>query len=237
MKKERRFQGRMGDEYDFIRRVIPHFDALQAQVGAAIARMKTPNPKLLEIGCGDGITTSAILKARPDATVVALDHEPKMIAQAQKKLCAHLRTGRCQVESADALAFVSHLPSRSVDAVASAMTLHNLTSAYRHKLHRQIYRVLTPGGIFINADKYAPQNDADRFAALDLALRRFFGTFIPLRKYGLLEEWVLHNVADQGPERAMKQKDTTDELRRLGFVRISLGHRHNMEAVLIATKP
>ena len=236
MSTDKRFHGRIGDEYDFIRQVIPHFDELQAQVGSAIARLKKPTPQILEIGCGDGITTSAILKARPDATVVALDHEPKMIAQAQKMLRVQLRAGRCQLELADALAFVSHLPSRSVDAVASAMTLHNLTSAYRRKLHRQIYRVLAPGGIFVNADKYAPQNDAERFAALDLALRRFFDVFLPLRKYGLLEEWVLHNVADQGPERAMKQKDATEELRRLGFARITLGRRRNMESVLVATK-
>jgi tRNA (cmo5U34)-methyltransferase len=236
MKTDRRFKGRMSDEYDLIRRVIPHFDMLQNQVAAKIAGLKNPKPKILEIGCGNGLTTAAILSARPDASVIALDNEPKMIIKAKKNLQTDIRHGRCDVIHADALQFASRLPRQSVDAVASAMTLHNLNSVYRAKLHRQIHRVLVTGGIFVNADKYAPQSDADRFAALAIALKRFFDTFVPLKKYKLLEEWVLHNVADQGPDRVMKQQDVINELLGLGFAPVTLSHRNNMEAVLSARK-
>lgn len=230
----RRFRGRMGDEYDCIRRVMPHFDELQNQVGAAVARLRQPTPKILEIGCGDGITTAAILAARPDAVVVALDHEPKMIARARRNLRPDIRRGRCTVVRADVLEWLARQPPRSFAAVASALTLHNLTAGCRARLHRQIYRVLAPGGLFVNADKYAPQGDAARFAALDLALQRFFRTFLPMKKFQLLEEWVRHNVADQGPDRVMKSGNTLAELRRIGFARITLRHRCNMEAVLTA---
>ena len=36
------------------------------------------------------------------------------------------------------------------------------------------------GGLFVNADKYAPQDDQARFEALGVALKRFFDVFLPL---------------------------------------------------------
>lgn len=236
MKTGRRFRGRMGDEYNLIRRIIPHFDSIQSQVGDTIARFKRPAPRVLELGCGDGITTSVILEARPDATLLAIDNEPKMIAKAKRNLGAEIRRGRCVIRCVDALACLSKLPGGSVDVAASAMTLHNFTAAYRHQVLRQIHRILAAGGLFVNGDKYAPQDECARFSGLGLALQRFFDTLVPLRKYKLLEEWVLHHVADQGPERVMREQDAVAELKRLGFIRVSLGHRNSMEALMVATR-
>jgi hypothetical protein len=35
-------------------------------------------------------------------------------------------------------------------------------------------------GLFVNADKYAPQDDQARFEALGVAPKRFFDVFLPL---------------------------------------------------------
>jgi hypothetical protein len=96
--------------------------------------------------------------------------------------------------------------------------------------------VLRPGGLFVNADKYA-EADEQRFRALQVALGRFFDAFVPLGKLDLLRDWVLHNVADQGPDRVMKEADAVGELREIGFREIAVCDRHNMEAVLTARKP
>jgi hypothetical protein len=98
-------------------------------------------------------------------------------------------------------------------------------------------RVLRPGGLLVNADKYAPQDESERFACLGVALGRFFDAFVPLGKLDLLREWVLHNLADQAPERAMLADDTLAELAGLGFSDLRLGPRWNMEALLVARKP
>ena len=75
-----------------------------------------------------------------------------------------------------------------------------------------------------------------RFACLGVALGRFFDAFVPLGKLDLLREWVLHNLADQAPERAMLADDTLAELAGLGFSDLRLGPRWNMEALLVARK-
>jgi hypothetical protein len=42
--------------------------------------------------------------------------------------------------------------------------LHNLTANYRERLYDEIWRVLAPAGLLINADKYAQQGEAHREA-------------------------------------------------------------------------
>jgi ubiquinone/menaquinone biosynthesis C-methylase UbiE len=241
MASEKRFKGIITDEYDLLSNVMPHFLAMQEQVGTEISQLKRskkqPTLPVLDLGCGDGLTTMGILAQQEDVFVVALDNEAKMIARARKKLAPYLKAGRCKLVKADMLTYLKKQPAGSFAAVASAMTLHNLDQSYRKQVHHQVFRVLEPRGLFVNADKVAPQDDQQRFQALDLALERFFDTMVPKRKYKLLQDWVLHNVADQSPLRVMKERDTVRALRDLGFTGVKVKNRQNMEAVLMARKP
>lgn len=95
-----------------------------------------------------------------------------------------------------ALGYLREVADSTFDIVASALALHNLQAGYRREVHRHIWRALKPGGMFVNADKYAPQDDQARFEALGVALTRFFHTFLPPAQYALLQDWMLHNAAD-----------------------------------------
>jgi len=234
---ETRFKGAMSEEYKLLELALPHFQLLQRRVAEHVAAFKPEAPRRLldgvEIGCGSGVTTFAILTSRPDVHVRAVDSEEEMISQARGNLDSFLREGRCEVILADAASYLEGLAPASVDVVASALTLHNLERTHRSRVHAAIRRVLRPGGLFVNADKYA-EDGAQRFRALDIALGRFFDALVPIGKLNLLRAWVLHNVADQSPERVMKETETIEELRRLGFREITVADRHNMEAVLVA---
>lgn len=234
-----RFTDAKSEEYQLIRQVMPHFDAMQQWVGRLCAEYCIKHSSaatVLDIGCGDGLTSEGILRAAPPLKVVAIDPEPKMITQASENLRDFIQVARCQVIQDDALGYLQQSEDCSFDIVASALTLHNLQKEYRFEVHRHIFRVLKPGGLFVNADKYAPQNDKDRFDALGVALKRFFDTFLPAAKYDLLQDWVLHNVADQSPDRCMKADDAVGELSNIGFTDIIFHERSNMEAVLSARK-
>jgi len=236
MSSEYQFKGAMSGEYQLIRKVYPHFGEMLRLVAETISRHAGGRPvRVVNLSCGDGQTAHTILAACPTARVIAIDNDEKMIQQAGDNLEDFVLEGRCQLECREATGCLSSQPGASFDVVASALTLHNLPQTARHQLHGEILRVLKPGGVFVNADKYA-EGDAERFRALGVTLGRFFDVFVPLGKLDLLRSWVLHNVADQGPERVMKEIETIDELKRLGFASVTTSSRMNMEALLVATK-
>lgn len=241
MNGEQRFKGFLSEEYQLINQALPHFEELQLHVQRAVSNYHKRTVeivlKVIEIGCGSGATSYAILNARSDIYLVGIDNEINMINQAIGFLSEFIENKQCEIIHTDALEFFNRQKSESVDIVASALTLHNMNQKYRNELHLEIFRMLRKGGMFINADKYAPQDDNQRFKALEVAISRFFDAFQPLGKIDLLREWVIHNIADQSPDRCMKEQDTIDALRSIGFERIEILDRFNMEAVLKAQKP
>jgi len=236
---ERRFAGRMTEEYRLVKQAYPHFELLQQAVAQAVTRhaesREGPLP-ILEIGCGDGITSDLLLRSSNRVNLTALDNEEEMVERARQHLQEWTGTGRLSIVHADALAYLRQCADDAFGAVASAMTLHNLVQSYRKEVLQETLRVLQPGGLFVNADKYAPDGQA-RFDALVTQIGRFFDAFVPQQKYDLLKDWVMHNVADQGPERAMTEKQAVADMLAMGWTEVIVGQRHNMEAVLTAYKP
>jgi SAM-dependent methyltransferase len=190
---------------------------------------------VLEIGCGDGFTTRIILATSPRLSITAIDSNLRMIEKARSNL-ADFPAENLSVIPSDALAFLQNAQSAQYHIVFSALTLHNFESSYREDVTREIFRVLIPGGLFVNGDKYVG-NDQERFAGLQNMVQNFFKVYLPLGKYGLLEDLVLHNIADQAPERVMREREAVVQLSETGFTPVSVLRRFEMQAVITANKP
>lgn len=239
MEHDRRFAGRMGEEYDLLKRAYPHYEEIQEKIGEVVAVYRPVSLQteieMLDIGCGDGATADIILASRENVKLIALDNEPKMVEQAHKNLEPWSGVRDFAIIETDALDFLRGAKDARFDIVASAFTLHNFLRSYREEVLREIFRVLKPEGLFLNADKYAPEGQK-RYEALLVQLERFFDAFVPLGKYDLLKEWVLHNVADQAPDRVMRERDSVQTMERIGYTGINILCRNNMEAVVVARK-
>src|SRR5258708_126054 len=61
-----------------------------------------PAAHVLELGCGAGAFTRALLDALPDATIVATDIDERLLAAARQRLAAEVRAGRVTFARADA---------------------------------------------------------------------------------------------------------------------------------------
>lgn len=236
---EQRFSGKMGQEYDLLKGAYPKYDELHQVLADIIAGQVSQNSEsninTLEVGCGSGITSEFILKSRRDLFLTAIDNEPKMVTQAGQNLKEDRESGRLALFQADALQYLETIEDASLDVVASGFTFHNFLRNYRSSVLDQTFRVLKPGGLFVNADKYSLEGQK-MFDELVLQLERFFNAFVPLGKIDLLREWVLHNVADQAPDRVMKEKDALREMEEIGFKDIKVHFRHGLEAVVSGRK-
>ena len=235
---ERRFAGKLSDDYPLWRLARPFLDEVHeafAKELCGFTKGRSGPLRVLDIGMGDGAITKILLQdAKLDVT--GIDNEPKMIEQARKALRASIAGGRLTVALDDALHYLAALPQHSLDIVASGYVLHNLTANYRERLYGEIWRVLAPAGLLINADKYAQQGEAHR-EALNWQLGLFFNVLGTRGQYDLLREWVLHYVEDETADRVMPEADAIMRLELLGFANVKIVCRKYMDAVLVARKP
>jgi ubiquinone/menaquinone biosynthesis C-methylase UbiE len=105
-----------------------------------------PQPRCLEIGCGQGVVTRLLVE-RFGARTVATDFDPEQVAVAQERL-ADL-DGRVEFRIVDARAMP--FDDAQFDAVFSFGVLHHVLNGWRQVI-AEIARVLRPGGWFVFTD-------------------------------------------------------------------------------------
>ncbi len=128
-------------------RAAPDYDAtavLQHEIGRRMVErldyMRIEPAAILDIGCGTGVATEALLKRYPKAAVTALDFALPMLELARRR-GRWLRRPRCLCADLD------HLPlaDQSIDLVFANAALQ--WSSEPQQAFRDIARVLKPGGL------------------------------------------------------------------------------------------
>ena len=238
--QQKRFHGKSGEEYELFKLACPHYDNLQSKLSKFIKQhfknSKQSKIRALEIGCGPGYTTVHIISSDDRIIITAVDNEQVMINQAKVCLEYYIQKGRVKLVQKDALDYLRQVQSKSFDVFASGFTLHNFEKKYRNQILKEIYRVLKQGGLFINADKYARDNVKEHNRDLKWQLTQFEKTYVPVGRADLVEEWSKHYLEDNNLEVMMKEKDTINEMRDLGYIQIKTIFRKHMEAIIKATK-
>jgi ubiquinone/menaquinone biosynthesis C-methylase UbiE len=104
--------------------------------------------RLLDAGCGTGLTALRVAERVPGCAVHGIDISPKMIAAArrsaeQKGLAAHFRVG-----SITALP----CPDAAFDVVITNILFHHLDLEEKRRAVSEVARVLVPGGRYVSAE-------------------------------------------------------------------------------------
>jgi len=110
--------------------------------------------RVLDLGCGTATLTILIKKAHPEAEVVGLDGDPKILEIARSKVT---KAG-LDISLDYGMAFELPYPEDSFDRVISSMVFHHLTHENKVRTVKEVLRVLRLGGELHVADFRKPQN-------------------------------------------------------------------------------
>jgi tRNA (cmo5U34)-methyltransferase len=111
--------------------------------------------RVVELGCGEGRLTQAILEAFPNSTAVALDGSPDMRAHAAARL--HTFGVRASVAEFD-LGSADWWPLLAgADAVVSSLAIHHLDGPGKQRLFGAMATRLSPSGALLIADLVQPK--------------------------------------------------------------------------------
>lgn len=237
---ERLFSGPIGAEYEMLKLICPAAAAMSIRVGEFVASLPALPDRpfdVFEIGCGTGITTQALLEARPDLAVTAVDNEPTMLSQAGDNLSRFVDEGRVRLVEADALSGLRDLPTASVDLVASAYAVHNFLDGYRTQALAEVFRVLRPGGRFVNGDRYGLDNAGEHTRLTQQEASHYFKAFSAINRYDLLEQWIIHLFSDESADHLMRLGPALTKMRDIGFDPIHVRFRDGVNTLLTAAKP
>jgi ubiquinone/menaquinone biosynthesis C-methylase UbiE len=110
---------------------------------------------VLDVGAGYGVVTEEVLSAFPNARVTLQDYSDVMLGRARKSLAdaaGQLRYVVCDLTDPS----WSERVGGSFDLAVSAIAIHNLPDlAAIGACYRGICRVLKPGGLFLDYDRFA----------------------------------------------------------------------------------
>ncbi len=107
--------------------------------------------RFCDLGAGAGAFAEVVMDAHPESTGVLVDFSDPMLAAAEHRLASH--AGRWTTVKADLAtpAWLDALPDRGpFDAVVSGFCIHHLPDDRKHELYDEAFRLLAPGGLFLN---------------------------------------------------------------------------------------
>lgn len=124
------------DAFTRLSRVRPLHDRAAALADVA------PGESVLDLGCGTGNLSLAVLRAQPAARVTGLDPDAAALRVAARK------ASRRRVPLTLVQGFADRLPvdDGSLDHVVSALALHHVPDDARVRFGHEAYRALRPGG-------------------------------------------------------------------------------------------
>jgi tRNA (cmo5U34)-methyltransferase len=137
--------------WDTYRKLAPAAVPRRAeQLAAMISLLPGDVRTVVELGCGEGHLSAALLNCLPRASIVALDGSERMRQLASQRLAAfgdRAEVAAFELEESDWLGRVD-----GADAVVSSLAVHHLDGPGKERLFAGLCRRLKPNGALLVAD-------------------------------------------------------------------------------------
>jgi tRNA (cmo5U34)-methyltransferase len=214
------------DTYDRARRkLVPCLDDLYRTALELMPFASDDRFEILDLGAGSGRLSAMIAEAFPKAHFTLFDLTPEMLMVARQRLRPLGK--RVKFVTAD---FAAAVPSKSYDAVVSALAIHHLPDAGKRHLFSDIFKYLTPGGVFINADQVAGETAAIDQRSRQLWIKR-------ARELKVSERDLNAEIERMKQDMPATVGQQLGWMRESGFIEVACAYRNLIFAVLSGTKP
>ncbi len=212
--------------YDRARRkLVPCFDDFYRASLELLPFKPDDRFEALDLGAGTGLLSAMIAEAFPKARLTLFDLTPEMLTIARQRLKPLGK--RVRFVTAD---FAAAAPSKSYDAVVSALAIHHLPDSGKRHLFADIFKYLTSGGVFINADQVAGETAAIDQRSRQMWVKRARELKVSERDLNAALERMKQDLpATVGQQLAW--------MRESGFTDVACSYRNLIFAVLSGTKP
>jgi SAM-dependent methyltransferase len=141
---------------DGVRGAIP---LAAEQIDVILRILKAAQPSLgnfLDLGCGDGILGRAVLSRFPGAQATFLDFSEPMLKRARESTAKEGRTGTFMQGDFGLAGWDGAVRDRApFDAIVSGYAIHHLPDPRKREVYGEIFKLLAPGGLFLNLEHVA----------------------------------------------------------------------------------
>lgn len=196
----------------------------------------------VDIGCGVGWLSEALLARFPNSRVVALDGSPAMLRHARERLASYGERARLEQARLEERDWLDRLGG-PVRCFLSSLTLHHLDGPGKERLFADLYAHLEPGGALCIADIVEPASEwakrhmantwteAVRQRSLDLTGEmRTFNFFVE-------QQWNTYDYPDPEVDKPSPLISQLDWLSNAGFVDIDVPWALAGTTVIAAYRP
>ncbi|MFJ4873185.1 class I SAM-dependent methyltransferase [Streptomyces sp. NPDC088757] len=206
-------------------------------------------PLVADLGCGPGSLAVRLATALPHARVVAVDHDPLLLALGDAChgtglafVDARIGTGPWQERlTADG----------PLDAVVSATALHYLEPEALSSVYERVHDLLRPGGVLVNAD-HLFQDDApvrelaaavgrgherrSKEPAADEDWNGWWAAARACREFGELLAERRRRALDPGSDNGLSAQQHMELMRKAGFRAVGTVWQYGHSCVLAAVR-
>lgn len=179
--------------------------------------------RICDLGAGSGLLSLLLRKQFPAAHITLVDFSPNMLELAKKRF-----TDDEQMEFLQADYVKDDLPE-NFDAIVSSLSIHHLDNEDKRALYQRVYKLLAPGGVFINADQIAGPT-----SALDARYQALWLTQV--RALGATEQQVTDSLYRQREDRRAPVAPQLQWLREAGFADADCWYKESSFAVMAGTR-
>jgi tRNA (cmo5U34)-methyltransferase len=120
----------------------------------------------VDIGCGEGLLSRAILERFPQAQMTLLDGSEAMLTRAAENLGEYAYQIDLRTFDLFESDWLDELPRR-FRCIVSSLAIHHLDDAGKQALYRELFDHLAPGGALLIADLVHPPSDQVAMAWAD----------------------------------------------------------------------